>query len=544
MSGSSGFNLRGRNPDILTCIANLSNDEVFTPPEFANQMLDTLTESWAADHGGANIWADKSVRFLDPCTKSGVYLREITRRLIGGLAEEIPDLQDRVDHILTQQVFGIGITQLTAMLARRSVYCSRLASGNSSVAKSLESDEGWIWFKRTEHSWKNGKCKYCGASKGAFGRGKFVETHAYAFIHVKDVQAGVNKWFGQRMQFDVVIGNPPYQLSTDGFGTQAKPIYQHFVMQAKALNPRYLCMVIPSRWFSGGMGLDEFRQEMLSDDRLRSIDDFLNASDVFQGGMGGKGGVCFFLWNRDSPGECTVTTHLKGRPDSRSTRPLLESGLDVFIRFNEGLSILRKVIQYESGDGTSLELPEECKFMNLVSSIGAYGLESTFRGRPKANEGDLKVYRNGGIGYIHRSDVTKEEDTFDDWKVFIGRAAPGTGNRDTYPHRILSTPFLGEPGSISSWTYLYIGPFKTRSAAESVISYLACRFTRFLIMLHKPSQDTTRRVYKFVPKQSWDRVWTDEDLYSKYGISAEEQAFIEDFVRPMDVNLFGELADE
>ena len=544
MSVSSGFSLRGRNPDILTCIANLSNDEVFTPPDFANQMLDTLTEAWAADHGGANIWANKSVRFLDPCTKSGVFLREITRRLIEGLAEEIPDLQERVDHILTQQVFGIGITQLTAMLARRSVYCSRHASGNHSVAKSFESDEGHIWFKRTEHAWKNGKCRYCGASKEAFGRGRYAETHAYAFIHSKDLKAGVVKWFGQRMQFDVVIGNPPYQLSTDGYGTQAKPIYQHFVAQAKSLNPRYLCMVIPSRWFSGGMGLDEFRQSMLSDNRLRSIDDFLNASDVFQGGMGGKGGVCYFLWNRDNPGQCEVTTHLKGRPTSRATRPLLERGLDIFIRFNEGLSILRKVIEVESGDSASLELPDDRMFMNLVSSIGAYGLESTFRGRPKSGEGDLKVYRNGGVGYIHRSDVTREVESFDRWKVFIGRAAPGTGNRDTYPHRILSTPFLGEPGSISSWTYLYIGPFESRAAAESVISYLACRFTRFLVMLHKASQDTTRRVYKFVPMQSWDRVWTDEDLYYRYGISEEEQAFIEEFVRPMDLNLFGELADE
>jgi site-specific DNA-methyltransferase (adenine-specific) len=106
---------------VLTCIANLSNDEVFTPPEFANRMLDTLAEAWAANHGGANLWADKRVRFLDPCTKSGVFLREITSRLNQGLAQEIPDLQQRVDHILTKQVFGIGITQLTSLLARRSV---------------------------------------------------------------------------------------------------------------------------------------------------------------------------------------------------------------------------------------------------------------------------------------------------------------------------------------------------------------------------------------------------------------------------------------
>jgi site-specific DNA-methyltransferase (adenine-specific) len=158
MSMQASFALRGRNPDVLTCIANLSNDEVFTPPEFANRMLDTLAEAWAADHGGANLWADSSVRFLDPCTKSGVFLREITHRLTEGLADEIPNLDERVDHILTRQVFGIGITHLTSLLARRSVYCSKHANGEHSIARSVESDAGNVWFERTEHTWVNGKC--------------------------------------------------------------------------------------------------------------------------------------------------------------------------------------------------------------------------------------------------------------------------------------------------------------------------------------------------------------------------------------------------
>lgn len=171
MSEQAGFALRGRNPDVLTCIANLSNDEVFTPPEFANRMLDTLAEAWAASHGGANLWADSTVKFLDPCTKSGVFLREITSRLTKGLAEMIPDLQARVDHILTRQVFGIGITHLTSLLARRSVYCSKHANGPHSIAKTFTSDEGNIWFERTEHRWANGKCAFCGASQSALDRG-------------------------------------------------------------------------------------------------------------------------------------------------------------------------------------------------------------------------------------------------------------------------------------------------------------------------------------------------------------------------------------
>ena len=535
MSDQVGFALRGRNPDVLTCIANLSNDEVFTPPEFAKRMLNTVAAAWAADHGGANLWADKTVRFLDPCTKSGVFLREITSRLTEGLEGEIPDLQERVDHILTRQVFGIGITRLTSLLARRSIYCSKHANGEHSIAKSLERDEGNIWFERTEHTWKKGKCVYCGASQETLDRGDEMETYAYGFIHTDNVKAWVAKIFGDDMQFDVVIGNPPYQLSDGGFGTSAAPIYQHFVEQAKALDPRYLSMIIPARWFAGGKGLDEFREAMLSDDRLCSINDYLTASDVFPG-VGLKGGVCYFLWDRDNPGLCRVTTHFKDWPVSTATRPLLEDGADIFIRFNEGLSILKKVVAVETEQSDSLSLPEKHRFDQLVSSRKPFGLDTTFKGKTAKDADDLLIYQNGGTGYVPKSQVSMGGHFINHWKIYIGRAAPGTGNRDTYPHKILSTPFIGEPGSISSETYLCIGPFDSKNEAESALSYLSCRLTRLLILLHKPSQDTTRKVYTFVPTQEWTRTWTDEDLYSKYGISDSEIAFIEAFVRPMDLS--------
>jgi hypothetical protein len=531
----AAFALRGHNPDVLTCIANLSNDEVFTPPEFANQMLDTLAEAWAADHNGANLWADKTVKFLDPCTKSGVFLREITSRLTRGLADELPNLQERVDHILTTQVFGIGITHLTSLLARRSVYCSKHANGEHSIAGGFSSDAGNIWFERTEHSWRNGKCSFCGASQEALDRGAGLETHAYAFIHTQDINTRVAELFGGDMQFDVIIGNPPYQLSDDGFGTSAAPIYHHFVKQAKALEPRYLSMVIPARWFAGGKGLDEFRESMLSDDRLRSIDDYLSASDVFPG-VGLKGGVCYFLWERDNPGLCRVTTHFKDWPVSKASRPLLEDGVDVFVRFNEGLSILKKVIAVETAGSSQYALPESLRFDRLVSSRKPFGLETTFKGKRTKGADDVMIYQNGGTGYVARSSISSGAHFIDKWKIFTGRAAPGTGNRDTYPHRIISTPFIGEPGTISSETYLCIGPLESRSEAESALSYLTCRLTRLLILLHKPSQDTTRKVYTFVPTQEWTRRWTDEDLYAKYGISADEITFIEKVVRPMDLS--------
>ncbi|MFZ2618472.1 MAG: Eco57I restriction-modification methylase domain-containing protein [Anaerolineae bacterium] len=535
MSAKAGFALRGRNPDVLTCIANLSNDEVFTPPEFANRMLDTLAEAWAADHGGASLWADKTVRFLDPCTKSGVFLREITSRLTKGLADEIPNLEERVNHILTKQVYGIGITHLTSLLARRSVYCSKHANGKRSIATGFASDAGNIWFERMEHTWVDGKCTYCGASAKTLDRGEDLETHAYAFIHTDDIRTRVAELFGGDMQFDVIIGNPPYQLDDGGYGTSAAPLYHLFVEQAKALEPRYLAMIIPARWFAGGKGLDEFRELMLADSRLRSIDDFLSASDVFPG-VGLKGGVCYFLWDRDNPGQCRVTTHFKDWPVSTTSRPLQEEGVDVFIRFNEGLSILKKVVAVESGETHSLSLPDSQRFDQLVSSRKPFGLTTTFKGNAVKASGDLLVYQNGGTGYVARSSILTGTHLIDKWKVFTGRAAPGTGNRDTYPHRIISTPFIGEPGTISSETYLCISPFDSRTEAEGVLSYLSCRLTRLLILLHKPSQDTTRKVYTFVPTQDWTQKWTDENLYAKYGISASEIAFIEKVVRPMDLS--------
>lgn len=547
------FALRGHNPDVLTCIANLSNDEVFTPPEMAGAMLDLLAQRWADAHDGTDIWSDPTVTFLDPFTKSGVFLREITRRLTGGLLRVFPDRAERVDHILTRQVYGIGITQLTALLTRRSVYCSKYANGPHSIARSFESEDGNIWFQRTEHTWTGGtreyradpltgdetvvythrKCRYCGASEDSYSRGDQLETHAYAFIHTDDIKARIRELFGDTMQFDVIIGNPPYQLSDGGYGTSAAPIYQHFVEQAKALDPRFLSMIIPSRWFSGGKGLDEFREAMLTDQRVRSIDDYLNASDVFPG-VGLKGGICYFLWDRDHPGDCSVTTHAKETAPSTTVRPLLENGADVFLRFNEGVSILKKVMAIETGQDDTVRLPEKKRFETLVSSRKPFGLETTYRGHARRGSNDVLIYQNGGTGYIKRDEIPSGHNLIDSWKVYVGRAAPGTGNKDTYPHRIISTPFIGQPASICSETYLCIGPFDTEQQTENVLSYLSCRLTRLLILLHKPSQDTTRKVYTFVPTQDWSRPWTDQDLYAKYGLTAEEIHFVESIVRPME----------
>lgn len=548
--------LRINTPDILTCIANLSNDAVFTPPTLVNQMLNTLETAWARNNSGANIWEDAHVTFLDPFTKSGIFLREIVRRLLDGLEKEIPDLQSRVDHVLSQQVFGIATETLTSQLSRRSVYCSKWANGKHSITQVFDDPAGNIWFERVEHTWVSrkkvqrlnastaitemvegigtGRCKYCGASESEYGRSADLESHAYAFIHTDKIKARVAELFGGNMKFDVIIGNPPYQLSDGGgTGSSAAPIYQKFVQQAKALDPRYLVMVTPSRWFTGGKGLDEYRDEMLNDRQIRHIDDYLISADVFPQN-GPKGGVCVFLWEKGSSGTCEVVTHFKGEA-LRTQRPLLEEGADVFIRFNEGVSVLQKVSRIEGSKPDSVELRPDLRFDALVSTRRPFGFSSTFRGRPEGSPADLRLLQRGGNAFVSRSEISQGHQFIDAWKIFVGFAAPGTGDKDTYPHRIISTPFVGEPGTVCTETYLCIGPFSTKKEAENALSYLTSKFVRFLILLHKPSQNTTRRVYTFVPTQDWSRRWTDAELYERYGLDDTEISFIEDIVRPMEI---------
>jgi hypothetical protein len=532
----ASFTLVNHNPDVLTCIANLSNDEVFTPPAFANQMLDTLETAWAESNGGASIWADSTVKFLDPFTKSGVFLREIVARLTLGLAGEIPDLQQRVDHILTEQVFGIGITTLTSFLARRSVYCSKYANGVHSIAKSFDREWGNIWFERTEHTWSGDRCAYCGATKSEYARNGDLETHAYAFIHASDVHTLLNQMFGAEMQFDVVIGNPPYQLDDGGAGASAMPIYQKFVDAAKALEPRFLSMVIPSRWFAGGRGLGSFRAEMLADTRVRSITDFLDSRDVFPG-VDVAGGVCYFLWNRESRGECLVTSHYKGGTSS-AVRPLLEPGTDVFVRYNEGLSILRKVMAFENTKtGSGLTLPPGRRFVDQVSGQKPFGLRTFFRGATSpAGDEDVVVLQSGGRSWAARSDIKESVQLIDRWKVFTSKSSAehaGQSDKDGR-RRVLSMTGILPPGSAVTETYVLLGDFDSEIEARNCLSYSMTKFFRFLILLRAAGQDIARAAYTFIPVQDFAKSWTDDELYAKYAITQEEVAFIDSVVRPME----------
>ena len=537
MSDQASFALRSRNPDVLTCIANLSNDEVFTPPEFANRMLDTLTEAWAASNGGANLWADKTVKFLDPFTKSGVFLREITSRLTIGLEKEIPNLKKRVNHILTKQVFGIAITQITSLLARRSLYCSKHAQGEHSIAKGFASDDGNIWFQRLKHTWKGDKCKYCGAARSVFDRAEGLETHAYAFIHTDNIKTRLAEIFGGNMQFDVIIGNPPYQMDDGGFGASAIPIYNKFVEQAKALEPRYLTMVIPSRWLFGGRGLDEFRKVMLSDNRIRRLFDYPDSRVVFQS-VDVAGGICYFLWDRDNPGECRVVEFEHGQEPSEAVRPLLENGAEVFIRSNRALPILRKVMAVETGS-ESISLPDEMRFERQVSSQKPFGLRTFFRGaEKKSSKHDVLVLQSGGRAWTSRSEVTVGQDLIDKWKVFTSKSSSEhAGQVDKNgQRRVLSLSGVIPPGSVVTETYILLGAYDTEQEARNCFSYVVTRFFRFLIAVRSSAQDLARSTYSFVPLQDFSKAWTDKMLYKKYGLTNDEVAYIERLIRPMEID--------
>ncbi len=501
------------NPDVLSCIANLSNDEVFTPPEVANAMLDLLPQE---------LFSDPNTTFLDPACKSGVFLREIAKRLLKGLEPLFPDLQERTDHIFKKQLFGIAITELTSHLSRRSLYCSKTANGNYSVTR-FDTIDGNIRFKTIQHRWENGRCVFCGAAQSQYDRAADLETHAYEMIHTikpEDIF---------KMHFDVIISNPPYQLSDGGGnGASAKPIYQLFVQQAKKLMPRYITMITPSRWFTGGKGLDEFRDEMLHDNRIRAIHDYIEAEDCFAG-VQIKGGVSFFLWDRDNKGLCKVFSHRGNEVKGPIERPLLEKGCDTFIRYNEGISILHKV----AGKG-------EKTVDEIVSTRLPFGLPNTYKGnKTKTSSSDLVVYVSGNdrevrgtTAFVPKNLITKGHDMIPWEKVYISKAGSGS---DTFPHSILTKPFYGAPNTVCNESYLVIGPFKNKDQCENMMSYISTKFFRFLVLLKKNSQNAPKGVYQLVPQQDFSKPWTDEELYKKYGINDEEITFIDAMVRPMDL---------
>ena len=496
----------GYNPDVLSCLANLSNDEVFTPPEVANSILDMLPQE---------LFSNPNTKFLDPACKSGVFLREIAKRLIVGLAEQIPDLQKRLDHIFHEQLYGISITEITSLLSRRSLYCTKYPNSEYSVSR-FDNQSGNIRYKRIQHRWKDGKCVFCGASANQYHRSDDLETHAYELIHTMKPEELFN------MRFDVIIGNPPYQLSDGGSGPSAMPLYNLFVNQALKLNPRFLTMIIPSRWFAGGKGLDEFRDFMLNNNHLEYLVDYESSKDCFEG-VDIAGGICYFLWNRDHSGECTVT-NMAGRNGVSAVRALNE--FPVFIRSNNAVPIVRKILE------------KETVFMDtVVSSQKPFGFRTFARGEEKPFTGAVKLLSSKGFGYVKKEDVTKNFNLIDDYKVIIGRLIPSNGEVDIKPgegYKVITTPQILCPNEICSESYIVLGSFKTEVEAKHFVDYISCKLPRFLLRQSVSSMNVNREAFRFVPIQDYTKKWNDEILYEKYGLTEQEKAFVEYMMKPLE----------
>ena len=507
------------NPDVLSCIANLSNDEVFTPPEVANAMLDMLPQE---------LFSNPSTTFLDPATKSGVFLREIAKRLLVGLEPTIPDLQERLDHIFQKQLFGIAITEITSLLSRRSLYCSKYPNSIYSVSQ-FDNVQGNIRFRNLNHRFKNSKCVYCGAAESEYGEKKRVnlEKHAYEFIHNTNPKEIFD------MKFDVIIGNPPYQLSDGGAQASAIPIYNKFVNQAKKLNPHFLCMIIPARWMTGGRGLDSFRDEMIHDDSIKELHDFTDASECFSG-VEIKGGVCYFLRDREYHGKCKAFRHSNGEV-KESFRMLVEDGDSIFIRDDRLIPIKNKIM--ESGAES---------FESIVSSMRPYGLRGDFYGNeskydlPKVSDNPTgSYYRIVGLDKLKRKytyapknyPLPKTTECLNTYKIFITRNW-GIGSYEDVP----SMPIIAEPRDICTETFIEIGPFATKEIACNVLSYISTKFFRVLVAIRKQDQGASKAVYHYVPLVDFNKKWTDEELYKEFKLNDDEIEFIESVIKPMELS--------
>lgn len=514
-------NSSDRVPDILDAIAALSSNAIPTPPVLARALLDLLPEE---------VWSNPDYRWLDPATKSGSILREAARRLMEGLAGWEPDPIKRSEHILRNMLYGCAITQVHGEMTRRSVYVSRDATSEYSLVP-FKDPEGHLPFVPADHDFKlnkqgrpTGSCRLCGAPV-KLERGSTRENYAYAFVHGAYPTEEMDD-----MQFDVIVGNPPYQIGTDGHGATASTIYHHFVDRAIALNPRYLAMITPSRWFSGGKGLDDFRAKMISDRRLRTMVDNPKLFDCFPG-VKIRGGVNYFLWDRDHDGDCDFSTRIDGVVVSTVTRDL-RLGKGVLVRDTNALSIIEKV---------SARLTSSVEDICSVTKPFGLTMRSNYAGSvAEPFHGAIPLIYASHVGYSRLDQIQRNHAWIDRWKVLLPMASSGDTNQDSTGRIVdvvLGEPIAVAPGSACTQTYFIAGMFESREETENFAHYLATKFVRFLVLQRKTTQHMRQDRFRFVPLLDMNRRWKDEDLYLEFGLSQAEIDHIEATIKPRSVNL-------
>ncbi len=501
-------------PDILDVIAALSSDAIPTPPVLARALLDLLP---------AEVWSNPDYRWLDPATKSGSILREVARRLMEGLAEWEPVPQKRSEHILKNMLFGVGITQVHGEMTRRSVYVSRDASSDFSAVH-FDTADGNLPFLQAEHDYPtnregkaSGPCRTCGAPV-RLERGETRENYAYAFIH------GAYPTEEMRdMKFDVIVGNPPYQTG-DG-RTSESPVYQYFIEAAIALEPKYLAMIVPSRWFNGGKGLDEFRARMIADRRLAKIVDNPKLFDCFPG-VEIKGGVNYFLWDRDHDGDCEFSTRIDGNIISTSTRDL-RVGHGVVIRDNRAQSIVEKCRPKKEEDSLVPRFSSQFPFGQSITTNFAGAADEPF-------DGAIPLVFGSHVGYIRPDQIEKNAAWVKKWKVIVPKAGDGHGRDVSY---VLGEPIALAPGSACTQTYLVAGVFDTKTEAKNYALYLTTKLARLLLLQRKSTQDVRPDRLRFVPMLDMKKVWTDEALYEHFKLTKAERECVESTIHPREAIL-------
>lgn len=467
--------------------------------------------------GISNIVFNRSSRVLEINSKTGLYPLYLAYTFYRGLKdakgeEEAATIEGQKalwKEVVEKNIFVICKTKMAKEITRRTL------AGFSEIRLNLH------YFTDLIGQVKNKKDKF--VKKICNKRYWKEESDA------EEIKEGKEE---SMIEWNAIVGNPPYQEMDGGAQASARPLYHRFVEAGVSLNPHFLSLITPARWYAGGKGLDEFRGKMLHDTHIRELHDYQKCEECFPN-TSIEGGVSYFLWDREyNKKECKITNYIDKKATSSIARPLLMEDCDIFLRYNDSISIYEKVKKLK-----------EPSFSKLISTRKPFGLPTDYRGKKKEIKGKENVilYETKGVSYIDKDYIVVNRDLIDKHKVYISKAY-GIGS--AYPSQVINKAFYGKPGTACTETYLAIGAFSSKVEAENAVKYLATQFTRFLVFLRKITQDNTRDTYSFVPLQDFteggDIDWKapiaeiDKQLYKKYALTDKEKEFIEKMVRPMD----------